>query len=217
MIRTPGTDAAVPGVEVEPPGPPPAPVAQPALEAVLLAVAYRARLRDISRAAASTIRHSKISAFGAFLLVPSLVFGLLTGDVILALVGTVFLASLASGWGPGALVALSMRGRTDLFQQGIQLLVTDAALSETTVRLGTRMPWTSLRLARDMSGDVMFDFGSSMATYVPKRVLDAGQTTTLLAIAERHAKVERRSSWLLPAIGTGLGIGLTAILLVPTL
>ncbi len=54
-------------------------------------------------------------------------------------------------------------------------------------------------------------------TFVPKRALDLEQRAAVREIARREVKLERRSSWFRPAVGTGLGGIVTILILSVTL
>jgi len=62
------------------------------------------------------------------------------------------------------------------------------------------------RRMREMSRDILLDFGTGAATFVPKRVMTSSQLDTLRELGQSAGLLESSSSWTMPLVGVGVGV-----------
>ena len=183
---------------------------------VVVDVRYALSTRDLFEPATTGARHSMITAAFGFVMVPGTVLGLLQGDLLTIAFGA-FALGFITGVIPGALTVFMAGRRPDLLAMEKRVEIDGAGVRSTSERLSSNATWSYFRRVRETDTAFLLDFGTGAMTFVPKRALDLGQRASVRDIAPREGKLDRRSSWFWPAVGTGLGGIVTILILALTL
>ncbi len=182
----------------------------------VLDVRYSLRARDLLEPGAAGSRHSMITALFGFFLVFGSVFPILMGDW--TVIGFVlFAVGFVTGLIPGAIMAFMAGRRPDLLSLEQRVVIDGEGVRMASERATSTSTWSLFKRVRETRTAFLLDFGTGAATFVPKRALDAREQATLVAIAMDAGKMDHRSSWYWPAVGVGLGVIVTVILLALTL
>ena len=179
-------------------------------------VRYALSTRDLFEPAAAGSRHSVMAGAFGFIMIPGTMFGILQGDLLSVAFGALAVGFVTGGI-PGALTMVMAGRRPDILAMEQRLEIDGAGVRMTSERLSSNATWAYFRRVRETYTAFLFDFGTGAMTFVPKRALDLEQRAAVRKIAAREGKLDRRSSWFWPAVGTGLGGIVTILILALTL
>jgi hypothetical protein len=179
-------------------------------------VRYALSTRDLFEPATTGSRHSVMAGAFGFMMIPGTVFGILQGDPFTVAFGALALG-FVTGVIPGALTMFMAGRRPDILTMEQRVVIDAAGVKMSSERASSTATWAMFKRVRETVTAFLLDFGTGAMTFVPKRALDVEQRAAVRQIAAREGKLDRRSSWFWPAVGTGLGGIVTILILALTL
>ena len=182
----------------------------------VVVVRYALSTRDLLEPATTGSRHSTVTGVFGFFMIPGMVFGILQGDLFTVAFGALALG-FVTGVIPGALTMFMAGRRPDILTMEQHVVIDAAGVRMSSERASSTATWAMFRRVRETGSAFLLDFGTGAMTFVPKRALDFEQRAAVREIAARAGKLDRRSSWFWPAVGTGLGGIVTILILALTL
>ena len=168
-------------------------------------VRYNLTLRDMFRASCEWSRYSRMMLVFGFLVAWGSVLGIITGDVlsfVWMLIGIAFVTGVI----PGLLTVVFARQRRDLLEREMWLQADRSGIRMKAPGSSSEADWSMFRRMREMSRDILLDFGTGAATFVPKRVMTSSQLDTLRELGQSAGLLESSSSWTMPLVGVGVGV-----------
>ncbi len=179
-------------------------------------VRYALSTRDLLEPATTGSRHSMMCGAFGFIMVPGTVFGILQGDPFTVAFGALALG-FVTGIIPGAITMFMAGRRPDILTLEQHVIIDATGVRMSSERASSTATWAMFRRVRETGSAYLLDFGTGAMTFVPKRALDHEQRAAVREIAARAGKLDRRSSWFWPGVGTGLGGIVTILILALTL
>jgi hypothetical protein len=150
--------------------------------------------------------------FGAW----SSVLGILSGDLP-SIVWMVAVLAFITGLIPGLISAVFARQRADLLAREVLLHADDDGIRLRSPGSSSEADWATFRRMRELSGDVLLDFGTGAAMFVPKRAMTADQRDRLLELGRRAGLLESGSSWKMPLAGIAAGLATVSVFVALTI
>ena len=173
-------------------------------------IRYRLTRRDLVLATAVVFRLSQaafaFAALGVLVTVPMVQGGDPTWWLPL-----LFGAAGATGFGP-ALLGAGPWSRLPGIDSDEIGFTADAAGLRTTMPISAKSAsWSRVRSVRETRDCFLLDLGPAAVTFVPKRVMASSEMETLRRLATASGALDIGSSWLMPVLGTLLGVAVTGV------